>query len=144
MARFSDKDYREMPPEVLRSIVRENTHHRLEEPVYESLHEGKPPRVGLGDGIRHLLEIWEERGLPPDGADLDWSRQLVDLADALKSGERPTLETPPVRPFSESELSTVEKLLIERRSIRRWTDQEVPRGMLEKIVEAGLWGPHAC
>src|SRR5436309_8747547 len=92
MARFSDNDYRDMTPEVLRAIIRENTHHRLEEPVYMAWHNGTPPRAALGDGIRHLLEIWQERGLPREGADFDWSQQLLEMADELKAGARPALE----------------------------------------------------
>lgn len=34
--------------------------------------------------------------------------------------------------------------ILGRRSVRRYTDEVVPRGVLEKIIEAGRWAPTAC
>src|SRR2546421_8628337 len=121
MARFSDNDYMEMPPEVLRSILREKTHHRLEEPLYKSLYEGKALAPSAGDDIRHLLEIWNKRGLAEQGADLEWARQLLELADQVKRGESPIPDNSPPHPLSAHERAVVERVIFERRSIRHWT-----------------------
>ena len=144
MARFSEQDYREMPPELLRAIIREHTHHRLEEPVYRWIHEGKAPPPGLGEGIRQLLNIWTERGLPEDGADLTWTRRLLTLAGELNAGAHPSLKTRAIRPFSRTERRAAEKLIFTRRSVRRWSNKAVPSALIEKVIEAGLWAPHAC
>ncbi len=144
MARFTDKDYMEMPPEVLRSILRENTHHRLEEPLYKTLYDGKPLRPSAADDIRHLLEIWHKRGLAEEGDDLEWARRLLQLADQVKQGESPTPGSAPPHTLSAGERAVVEQVIFERRSIRHWTDRAVPREMVEKIIQAGLWAPHAC
>jgi nitroreductase len=38
----------------------------------------------------------------------------------------------------------VERLLFERRSVRHWTEDEVPDGMIDAILRAGLWAAHGC
>lgn len=144
MARFSDQDLREMPPEVLRSILRENTHHQVEEPLYEAIYEGSSFRPSRADRVRHLLEIWRERGLPEEGADFEWMHQLLQVVKDWNARQDSTQSEHHVRPFSEVERTAIERAIFERRSVRRWTDQPVPRAMVEKIIEAALWAPHAC
>ncbi len=34
--------------------------------------------------------------------------------------------------------------IIQRRSIRRYTDERVPKEVIDKIVQAGIWAPSAC
>jgi len=79
-----------------------------------------------------------------DHPDLRWASRLLRVLDELKEGVRPEaqLETP--RGLAEEELETVCEVLMKRRSIRSFTGEMVPRWMIERIVEAGLWAPSAC
>lgn len=46
--------------------------------------------------------------------------------------------------MSDGELDTFDEIIYKRRSNRSFTDEDVPRQMIEKIVETGLWAPSAC
>lgn len=133
-----------MDPMFLRALIRERAHHTLESKVYSALCDGDPVRPDLGDAVQEMLAVVEDRGLPTDSADLQWVYRLLDLAEALKPDERPDLDIPKPEPFSTEEMRTVEKLIRQRRSIREVGDEDVPAWMIKKIVEAGLWAPHAC
>jgi nitroreductase len=44
---------------------------------------------------------------------------------------------------TQAELTPVEAAIRGRRSVRRWKDQEVPRDLIVRVLEAGRWAPSA-
>lgn len=48
-----------------------------------------------------------------------------------------------VQPLTEEEANAVERLLYQRRSYRRFLDKEVPDELIEKALNAGMWGASA-
>jgi len=131
-----------MDPMFLRAVIRERVHHTLENKVYNALASEDPVSPNLGDAVREMLAVVEERGLPTDSADLQWAYSLLDLAEDLKRGESPDLDIP--EPLSTETVQTLERLIRQRRSIREVSGEDVPAWMIKKIIEAGLWAPHAC
>jgi nitroreductase len=48
------------------------------------------------------------------------------------------------QPFDESKRAAASQLIHQRRSVRHWTDEQVPDWMIDEILQAGLWAPHGC
>ena len=140
----NEKNTAELPSDLLRALIRERTHHRLERRVYASIHQGHPIPTSVVELIRRLMEEWERRGLPDDGADLQWAGQLLKWAEGIETDEKPDRVRGVPTTFNKTELSAIQRLIYDRRSIRRWKDESVPRWMVEKIVDAALWAPHAA
>jgi nitroreductase len=128
----------------LRSLLHERTHHGIEVMIYRILNGKLKKPKDFGLQAKRLLEIWEERSLPIDTPDILWCRKNIDMAQRLNTGEHLELRTELPKPFSETELETVKKLLYERRSIRQFKDKPVPDWMIREILYAGLMSPQGC
>ena len=48
------------------------------------------------------------------------------------------------RKLSEADVQAFDAILYERRSVRHWTEKEVPEHIIDKLMEAGLWAAHSC
>ena len=142
--RFSKENLMGLEPELLRAIIRERTHHTVEGVVYRALRGRISLRPDQGELVKRLLEVWKERGLPQDLPDLRWSAQLLSILEDLKRGETPEIETVLPKPLPDEEMRVVKRAVYGRRSIRSFTDEEVPFWMIERVVESGLQAPHAC
>jgi nitroreductase len=143
-AKFSKENISKLDKDVLRTVIRERAHHTLEAPLYEILRGKRKITHDFAHVVKDLFSIWESYGVADKCPDMDYVRKLLGIAEQVKHGEKANLETEPIAPFSDSEIEAVERLFVERRSIRFWTDQEVPQWLLKKIMEAGRWAPHAC
>ena len=141
---FNVEDFEHMDPDLLRAIIREKAHHTVEFPLYQALFAGQAPTPRMGEALRKLLDVWEARGLPTNKPDLQWCYTLLRLSEAFKAGERPEIDRDAQAVFSETERATVERVIRTRRSIRVWQNRPVPRLLIEQVIEAGLWAPHAC
>lgn len=128
----------------LRAILHERTHHGIEVVIYRVLKGKMEKPLNLGEEAKVLLRIWEKRGLQTNTPDIEWVKKNIEMAEKLNAGE--TFETglEPPKPFSESEMATVRKLLYERRSIRQFRNEPVPNWMIEEILYAGLMSPQGC
>jgi len=135
---------RKTDPELLRAIIRERTHHTVEESVYRGLEGKLTIRPDHGDLVKHLLDIWKERGLMLNYPDLIWADQLISALEEIKQGRMPKLQLETPKSFSEEEMIVVKKTIFNRRSIRSFTNDDIPQWMINRIVEAGLWAPSAC
>jgi nitroreductase len=129
---------------ILRTFIHERTHHGIEVLIYRILAGKKKKPQNFGWQAKLLLEVWKERGLPVEAPDLQWSARYVELADRLNAGESISLEEQLPLPFTDQEISTVKKLLYERRSIRQFLDKPVPEEMINEIMKAGLMAPQGC
>lgn len=93
--------------------------------------------------LRPALKVWEERGY-------DMNRPYIKFAiDALKRGEelektKVYQESPPTKPLPSIEIEVLERVIRERRSIRLFTDEDVPDKLVDRVVDAARWAPCAC
>lgn len=142
--RFSRDNLMRLDPDLLRSIIRERTHHTLEHVVYSIMAGKAEPRPDPGRIVRLLLEAWDARGFDADLPDIRWAKTLLKLADTLAGGGKHAIDCEKPRRFSQTEQALVDELLRQRRSIRHWTSEDVPQWMIRKVIEAALWAPHAC
>ena len=133
-----------LEPGILRSLIHERAHHVIEVSLYHIISGERNPPTNFGSQVRILLDIWKERDLPTDVADIEWAQRYLDYAEAFNSGETPFIDTELPTPFTTQELEIVEKLLFGRRSIRQWKDKEVPEEIINRVIEAGLAAPNAC
>ena len=134
---FLDKD-------ILRALIHERAHHTVEVPIYPILEGKRKAPPNFGNELKILLEIWKERKLPMDGPNMKWAKRYLDLAEKVNRGEVPNLDTNEPEPFTKEELKAVDKLIFNRRSIRQWKNNEVPKWMIDRIIEAGIAAPNAC
>jgi len=141
---YSKNELMEMDADSLRGMLHERTHHTIEVMLYRILNGKlkKPPRFGFQ--AKMLLDIWKERGLPMDTPDIQWCIKNIDIAEKLNAGEEANLGTEFPKPFREEEITTVKKLLYERRSIRQFTKKQIPENMIREILYAGLMSPQGC
>jgi len=141
---YSRNELMEMDVDSLRGVLHERTHHTIEVMLYRILNGKlkKPPRFGFQAKI--LLDIWRERGLPIDTPDIQWCMKNIDIAEKLNAGEEVNLGTELPQPFEEEEITTVKKLLYERRSIRQFTKKQIPEKIIKEILYAGLMSPQGC
>ena len=92
-SKFSREWARTQPDDILRAVIRERTHHLLEEAVQAPAATSGP--IHGADTVRGLLDAWQERGLAPEGDDLQWARTLLQMAE---SGHRPGPSVPGLAP----------------------------------------------
>jgi nitroreductase len=141
---FAREALRAMDLPLLRAVLRERTHHTFEYALYRALFgTGRLP-AGAVAKIEELLALCRARGLADDLPDVRWARRLLELAKAVQRGERPEIGAEPPRPFPPADLRAVERVIFTRRSIRLWTEEPVPEELVRRVIEAGLWAPHAC
>lgn len=148
---FTKKDLMDMPVDVLRAVFRERTHHTVEVYIWDALNGVPPedwlgpPPTQLGDETKPLLAAWVERGLPIQSLpDVEYGVDMLWLSDEVNAGRTPILQTKLPEPFSEDEMKTMEKLIKERRSIRRFKHKDVEDWKIMEILEAGVRAPVGC
>jgi nitroreductase len=143
---YSRENLMAVHPTTLRAMIIERTHHTVEIQLCQALAKGRPLAPGRGDTVREMLAIWRERGLPmdPNSPDWAWVHALLDMAEKMGKGEAVDLLPFAWQPFGESERAVAGQLIRERRSVRHWTDEEVPDWMMDVVMQAGLWAAHGC
>ena len=141
---ISDEDLLNMDEVEFRARVRERSHHTLEIQVYHAAYRNNKISSTQADMTRRLLKLWVQRGLSTEEPEYRYASFLVDCADKLSRGENVDLEPyrpTPVTKEMEDNFFTIVK---ERRSVREFTDEDVPDEILYKVLEAGLWAAHGC
>lgn len=142
--RLTDEEFLAMDEAEFRARVRERSHHTLEIQAYAAAYRHGTLNPNQADYTKRLLNLWEKRGLSKDLPEYRYALVLIDAADKLSRGEKVDLsiyQPTPVTPEMEKAFFTIVK---ERRSVREFTDQEVPDGLIDKILEAGIWAAHGC
>ena len=110
----------DLPPDVLRALIREKAHFSVEFPVYQALYSGGGLPPNLGQSLRELLNVWKQRDLPVDADDIEWCNALLALAEKVQAGKRPNVIGEPAKAFSNIEQQVVDRLIHTRRSVRFW------------------------
>lgn len=142
--KLTDEQFLAMDETEFRARVRERSHHTLEIQVYATAYRNGTLSPRQADYTKHLLELWVQRGLGTDLPEYRYASFLIQAADKLAKGEHVDLTpfTPtPVTKEMEDAFFTIVK---ERRSVREFTEQEVPDELIDKILEAGIWAAHGC
>jgi nitroreductase len=138
------EEYLHLDETEFRARFRERIHHTLEIQTYEAIHQGKavpPERLRAAAG---WFDLWRTRGLGTELPDYRTAWTIYELAERTRGGGKVDLSAfapGEVTPAGRAEFF---RILQERRSVRHWTDREVPDEVIDRIMEAGTWAPHAC
>lgn len=143
--KLTREDLFKLEPTPLRSFMRERVHHTIEVELYPMLLGRKQVPASFGMEPELMWEVMEERGLLDDGEDLAWCRRYIDIARAMRAGEKVEIDEALPRPFTPDEMKVVKKLIEERKSVRDWVQgKKVPKELIEQILEAGRAAPLGC
>jgi nitroreductase len=141
---LSDEEYFDMDETEFRARFRERAHHTLEIQTYEAIHKHKPLRENQPKTLERLAGIWEKRGISAETADFQTGEVLLGLARQAIKSDNVDLSRYAPRVFNEAERELFERAVKERRSIRHWTDNEVPDAIVDRVIEAATWAAHSC
>ena len=141
---LTTEEYLALEPVEFRARFRERVHHTLEIQTYAAIDSGKRLSESQTNKVKGLMQIWEEKGLPKDAPDYQWAAELVCFAELCQAEKKVDLTRFTPKKLSEADVQAFEAILYERRSVRHWTDQEVPEHIIDKLMEAGLWAAHSC
>ena len=140
-----EKNLMKMDPVSLRAVIRQAAHW-IDNGIQRYHQHSELPKAMLDSAsivLKLALKVWEKRGYESDKGDIKYSFDALRKSDAFEK----TLiyqPSPPCAPFSENDLKTLERTIVERRSIRRFSPRDVSDSLIEKIIEAGIWAPSAC
>lgn len=141
---LTDEELLAMEEDEFRARVRERCHHTLEIQVYHAQHRDKKLSPTQADYAKRLMRLWKERGLSTDLPEYRYVSFLIDTADKLANGEHVDLSAYKPTPVTKEMEDAFFTILKERRSVREFTDEEVPDELIDKVLEAGLWAAHGC
>jgi nitroreductase len=133
-----------MKKDNLRAILHERTHHTIEVYIYRILNGTYEMPNDFGIVAEKLLEIWKKKGYSLEPPDIQWCIKYIDAARRLREGKDALLEITPRENFTDDEVSTIERLIYGRKSIRQFKSKPVPDHMINRILKAGLYAPHGC
>jgi nitroreductase len=133
-----------MDPVKLRAHIRERVHHLLEVPLYNAILRSHPINPETICKIKELLDIWEKRGLPGNSLDFNWFKDLLRISENIGNPNITAALLCEYDPRKAIGLEMMRKVLLNRRSIRNWSDDVVPDWMIDEILLAGLWAAHGC
>jgi nitroreductase len=135
----SEENLTKMEPAPLRSLIRYKAHKTIEVQLYNAIVKGKKLSPTIGQSVRRMLNIWKMRGLPMESPDFEWIDHLYKAVEQLNEGRKPDLPGNERVFLSGEDQENVKNLIYQRRSIRHFTDEEVPDWMVDEIIKAGLW-----
>ena len=141
---ITDEEFLNMDEIEFRARVRERCHHTLEIQMYHAAYRNLRLKETQADYTKHLLELWVKRGLSQELPEYQYASFLVQSADKLSNGEPVDLSRYVPKTVTKEMEENFFTILKERRSVREFTDQEVPDEIIDKVLEAGLWAAHGC
>ena len=140
-----DETLAEMDAVTLRALIR-NKSHNVDNQMQRYFLSAERTEIVLPNTtktLRFALTAWEKRGYETDKEDIEYGYHALRRADEFS--RNPVYhEIPPDEPFKKSEVKALEKAIFGRKSVRRFSDKDVPDDLLNKVLEAGFWAPCAC
>lgn len=128
-------DIRRMDNALLLERIKHMTHHLDLIIKYEwREHKGQD----LRNRLKNFLEEYKKRGIKENEA-IKWSKIIAGKYDHWYTTKKPVATK-----AEEKKNKEFWKLIIDRRSIRKWKNKEVPQEYIEKIISAGTWAPSSC
>ena len=141
---LSDEEYLALDDAEFRARFRERTHHTLEIQTYAAIYRHKRLDSAQADTARHLVKLWERRGLSTDLPDYRYAQKLISLAERNAAGEEVSLAEYAPKRLTPADTDLFFTILKERRSVREFTSRHVPDELIDRILDAGLWAAHSC
>jgi len=142
---YTKQDLMDMEKDLLRALLRERVHHRIEVPLNAIINKWDgTPKKNFGKQAQLVFDVWKERGYNLEDPDIRWAKKYYDIAKKVQNGEDIDMKVEEPKPFSNEEIKVVDRLIFERHSIRNWLDKPVPDEMMYKILEAGRAAPIGC
>ena len=90
--------------------------------------------------LRAAIDVWEKKGYALDKEDIKYAYDNLRRGDELEKGSAYKLSAPHA-PFDKSDLTAVERAIVDRRSVRRFSSKDVPDELIDKVIEAGTRAP---
>src|SRR3989344_754883 len=128
-------DLSKMDNALLVERIRHMTHH-LDLIIKFEWRENKGQ--DLRERLESFLQEYTTRGLPKD-ATIEWSNVILKKYYLWYSQKKPQI--------SKSIISRHEdfwRLILQRRSIRKWTSKEITPDLIDKMIMAATWAPSSC
>jgi len=144
LAGLSDEEYLSQDLVEFKARFRERVHHTLEIQVYSTIYRNKPLNPAQANPAKHLVNLWEKRGLGKELPEYLFASKLIAFADSAAAGESVDLAPYAPKSITPEDTESFYTILKERRSVREYTEQRVPDELIDKILEAGLWAAHSC
>lgn len=141
---ISDEEYLSIDDVEFRARFRERLHHTLEIQVYAAAYRKKTLRREQTRTARHLIRLWHQRGLSESLPEYVYAGKLLEFAEALSEGREVDLSAYKPHAVTREDSESFFKILLERRSVREFTAQDVPDELIGRILNAGLWAAHSC
>lgn len=141
---LTDEEFLAMDEDEFRARVRERCHHTLEIQMYHAQHRDKTLAPTQADLAKRLLGLWVKRGLSTDLPEYKYVSFLIGAAEKLAAGEHVDLSAYKTTPVTKEMEDNFFTILKERRSVREFSDEEVPDELIDKVLDAGLWAAHGC
>jgi nitroreductase len=88
----------------------------------------------FGTELEQLLSEWDKRGNEPNST-VKWAKAV--LTD-LKNGKEVAPESKQEKPYD------ILSLVQQRRSIRKWSEEDVSYELINELLEAARWAPSSC
>lgn len=143
MTAINNEELINLDSQVLRALIREAVHHGVETRLYPYFNR-KRDLFEVPEKVKRYLATYVKGQLPMDKGDIKWANEIISLLEKSKNGHKPEYEGHAPKAYSKEKLKIVETAIFKRRSIRQWTDEKIPKSLLEKIVKAGIWAPTGC
>lgn len=141
----TEEDLMKVDEVEFRARFRERCHHTMEIQVYTAIAQKSTLSANQTNIADMYFRVWDRRGLSHDLPDYKFASTLLEMAHQLQKGEIPDLSKYEPKWFNEEDRKVLDRAIYERRSVRHWDwDKEVPQDVINKILDAGLWGSHAC
>ena len=140
-----EETLKEMNSVTLRALIR-NKAHNLDNQMQRYFLNPERTSIVMANTrktLRFALDAWEKRGYGTNKADVDYAYDSLRRGEEFDGSPVYQLSTPH-EPFNENDLKAVERAIFDRRSVRRFSDKDVPDHILDKVLEAGTWAPNAC
>lgn len=141
---LTDEQYLTADEVEFRARFRERVHHTLEIQLYAAAYRNRPLSATQANPAKHLVNLWEQRGLSKELPEYLFASTLISLADDSSAGKPVDLSPYAPKKVTPQDTETFYTLLKERRSVREFQDKRVPDELIDKVLEAGLWAAHSC
>lgn len=142
--RLSDEEYLSIDEVEFKARFRERVHHTLEIQAYAAIYRSKRLSPNQADASKHLINLWEQRGLSKELPEYIYAVNLIEFAEAAAAGKPVDLSPYVPKTLTAEDTESFFTIIKERRSVREFTAQRVSDEIIDRILDAGLWAAHSC
>ena len=145
MFTYSEEELLAIDEVLFRARMRERCHHTLEIPTYESAYKNTPLAPEQTATVEKFLRVWDQRGLSHDLIEYRFATTILALAKQRIAGQPVDLSGYEPEWLTPEEQRVFDRVLFQRRSVRQWDwSRRVEDALIDRVLTAGLWGPHGC